>query len=184
MTEISLNVLDIAQNSIKAGAKLIEISCLIDTKNDSLVISIKDDGCGMSAEQLARVTDPFFTTRTTRKVGLGVSFFKMAAEMTGGNFEITSEQGVGTNVTARFVLSSIDRMPLGNMSDTIETLIVYNTQIDFIYTYTVDDECFTLSTTEMKEILGGIPLDSPDVVAYIREFLTENTSTANKEYNF
>lgn len=184
MTEISLNVLDIAQNSVKANASLIEISCIVDTQKDRLAIYIKDDGCGMTNEQLSRVTDPFFTTRTTRKVGLGVSFFKMAAEMTGGSFEITSEPNKGTTVFAEFVLSSIDRMPLGSMSDTIETLIVYNTHIDFLYTYTVDGESFTLSTAEMREILGDIPLDSPDIVAYIREFLAENTKTANKNYIF
>ena len=184
MTELSLNVLDIAQNSVKAKATLIEISVTADTKRDSLVIEIKDNGCGMDAETLKRVTDPFYTTRTTRRVGLGIPFYKMAAEMTGGSFDIVSEVGKGTAVTARFVLSSIDRMPLGDMPGTMETLIVYNTDIDFVYNYKVDERSFSLSTNEMKGILGDVPLNAPEVVRYIREFLKENTDAVNQDNHF
>ena len=180
MTELSLNVLDVAQNSVKAKASLIEIGVLIDSTSDRLTVTIKDNGCGMNEETLKKVTDPFFTTRTTRKVGLGVSFFKLAAEITGGSFDITSAVGTGTEVKAVFVLSSIDRMPLGDMPSTIETLVVYNTDIDFIYTYGVDEENFVLSTAEMKEVLGGIPLNNPEVASYIRDFLRENTDAVNK----
>lgn len=179
MTELSLNVLDVAQNSVKAGATLISISVNADFSSNLLKITIEDNGCGMSSEQVEKVCDPFFTTRTTRKVGLGVPFFKMAAEMTGGSFKITSEIGKGTVVTAIFVISSIDRMPLGDINGTIETLIVYNTHIDFIYTYTVNQSSFTLSTVEMKNILGDIPLNSPEIVQYIRDFLCENTHDVN-----
>lgn len=184
MTELSLNVLDVAQNSIKAGATLIEISVDVQTEADRITIIIADNGCGMDETTLKQVTDPFYTTRTTRKVGLGVPLFKMAAEMTGGSFEITSEVGRGTKVTAQFVLSNIDRMPLGDMSQTIETLIVYNTAIDFIYTYRVDNEQYELSTAQMREILEGVPLDNPEVVAYIKDFLRENTSALNKNQIF
>lgn len=107
MPEISLNVLDVAQNSVRAGASLISISVRADTNQDTLTIVIEDNGCGMTKEQAARVIDPFFTTRTTRKVGLGVPFFKLAAESTGGSFSIRSEPGVGTVVTAVFILSHI-----------------------------------------------------------------------------
>lgn len=184
MTELSLNVLDVAQNSIKAGATLIEISVDVQTEADRITIIIADNGCGMDETTVKQVTDPFYTTRTTRKVGLGVPLFKMAAEMTGGRFEITSEVGRGTKVTAEFVLSNIDRMPLGDMSQTIETLIVYNTAIDFIYTYRVDNEQYELSTAQMREILEGVPLDNPEVVAYIKDFLRENTSALNKNQIF
>ena len=126
MTEISLNILDVAENSTRAGASLVSITVSADTKADRLTVVIEDDGCGMTEEQLARVTDPFFTTRTTRKVGLGVPFFKEAAELTGGSFAIQSEPGKGTSVTAVFVLSSIDRMPLGDISATIHNLVVYH----------------------------------------------------------
>ena len=111
LTEISLNILDIAQNSIRACAKLVEIIVSARTASDELTIIIKDDGHGMTDEQLNSVTDPFFTTRTTRKIGLGIPFYKMAAECTGGSFSIVSEKNKGTTVTAVFKISHIDRMP-------------------------------------------------------------------------
>jgi hypothetical protein len=184
--EIALNILDIAQNSVKAGASLIEIAVGIDTEADTLTVKIADNGCGMDEEQLRKVTDPFFTTRTTRKVGMGVSFFKMAAELTGGSFEIRSQKSSGTAVRAVFVLSSIDRMPLGDVNGVIEQLIVFDgsqgdSPPDFTYSYDLDGAGFTLSTAEIRELLGGgdIPLSAPDVKLFIREFLKENTDEIN-----
>lgn len=179
LPEISLNILDIAQNSIRAEANLIEIGVYIDRKADTLTVIINDDGCGMTKEQIAHVEDPFFTTRSTRKIGLGVPFFKMSAIITGGSFEITSEVKVGTKVKAVFVLSHIDRMPLGDINSTIHTLVTYNTNIDFVYTYEFDGESFVLDTRQMREILGGVPLDSPEVSEYIREYLEENKKEAD-----
>lgn len=179
LPEISLNVLDIAQNSIRAEADLIEIGIYIDRKADTLTVIINDNGCGMTAEQIAHVEDPFFTTRSTRKIGLGVPFFKMSAIITGGSFEITSEVKVGTKVKAVFVLSHIDRMPLGDINSTIHTLVTYNTDIDFVYTYEFDGESFVLDTRQMREILGGVPLDSPEVSEYIKEYLDENKKEAD-----
>ena len=174
MTELSLNVLDVANNSIRAGAELIEIIVQIQRDLDTLTITIVDDGCGMSKEQLKQVEDPFFTTRTTRKIGLGVPFFKMAALSTSGNFQITSAPGVGTTVTAVFGLTHIDRMPLGDMNSTIHTLITLNSQIDFLYTYIFDDKQFVLDTREFREILDNVPLNSPEVSSFIKEYLVEN----------
>lgn len=182
MTEISLNVLDVANNSIRAGADLIEISVQIQREKDILKIIIADNGCGMNEEQLKRVEDPFFTTRTTRKIGLGVPFFKMAALGTGGDFHIESVLGKGTMVTATFTLSHIDRMPLGDMNSTIHTLITLNTQIDFLYTYEFDDKIFTLDTREFRQILNDVPLNSPEVSAYIKEYLDENQREADGGY--
>ena len=119
-------------------------------------------------------------TRTTRKVGLGIPFYKYAALATGGDFSITSEVGVGTKVRAEFVLSHVDRMPLGDMCSTMHTLITFNTHIDFVYTYTVDDRSFTLDTREFKEILEGVPLNEPEVSSYIEAFLIENTEEVNQ----
>ena len=150
MPEISLNILDVAENSVRAKAALIEITVSVNTKEDTLTVVIKDDGCGMTADQVKRAQDPFFTTRTTRIVGLGLPFFKQAAESTGGTFSINSEKGVGTIVKAVFILSHIDRMPLGDISSTIHTLVVFNEQIDFKYTYEYDDKSFTLDTREMR----------------------------------
>ena len=174
MPEISLNVLDVAQNSVRAEASLIQLSVIADTAADRLTITIQDDGCGMTAEQVAHVEDPFFTTRTTRKVGLGVPFFKMAALCTGGDFTIDSTPGVGTTVTAVFGLSHIDRMPLGDMVSTVHTLITMNEHIDFVYLYQVDDRSYTLDTREFREILGDVSFQASEVSAYIREYLSEN----------
>lgn len=180
MTEISLNILDVVQNSVRAEAKCVEININVQKKADTLKVIIRDNGKGMSQVQLENVTDPFYTTRTTRKVGLGIPFFKLAAESTGGRFEILSEKGVGTKVTALFVLSHIDRMPLGNMVSTIHTLVTMNTDMDFIYTYTVDDESFTLDTRTFREILGDVPFNTPEVSKYIKEYLSENEKEVNK----
>ncbi len=174
MTEISLNILDVAQNSVRAEATLIEISAAIDTAEDKLTVTIKDNGCGMSEEQVKSVIDPFFTTRTTRKIGLGIPFFKQSAEMTGGSFSIKSELGVGTVTEAVYVLSSIDRMPLGDMSQTIHSLVTMNTHIDFLYTYSADGKKFTLDTREFREILGSGDFANPEVSAFIMDFLREN----------
>ena len=174
MPEISLNVLDVAENSIRAEASLVQILVTVDLEGNRLEIQIKDDGKGMTEEQMAKVTDPFFTTRTTRKVGLGIPFFKLAAEATGGSFQIESRVGEGTDVTTVFQLDHIDRMPLGDITSTIHTLIVYNPQTDFLYRYTYGQESFDLDTRQMKEILGGVPLDAPEVSAYIKEYLDEN----------
>ena len=150
------------------------ITVSADTKKDRLTVVIADDGCGMTADELARVTDPFFTTRTTRKVGLGVPFFKEAAELTGGSFDIRSAPGKGTEVTAVFVLSSIDRMPLGDISSTIRSLVIGHPDTDFCYTYDYDGASFSLDTRQFREILGDIPLNAPEVSSYIMDYLTEN----------
>ncbi|MCL2054670.1 MAG: ATP-binding protein [Oscillospiraceae bacterium] len=175
MTEISLNILDIAQNSIRAEASLIEITVAADSSTDNLTVILKDDGCGMTDEQIAKATDPFFTTRTTRDIGLGVPFFKYSAELTGGAFTLLSTPGKGTEVTAVYKLSSIDRMPLGDMTETIHSLVVYNGHIEFLYKYSVDDRSFTLDTREFKEVLGeDVSFAEPEVSAYVKEYLTEN----------
>ena len=174
LPEISLNVLDVSENSTRAGATLVEIRVAASQADDTLTIVIADNGCGMTPEQVSRVTDPFFTTRTTRKVGLGIPCFKYAAESTGGSFRIESEPGKGTTVTAVFGLSHIDRMPLGDMNATIHNLIVYHPDTDFCYTYEYDGKSFTLDTREFREILGDIPLNSPEVSSYISDYLTEN----------
>lgn len=179
MPEISLNILDIAQNSVKAGAKLVLIAVQADQTSDTLTVIIEDDGCGMSEEQLKAVTDPFFTTRTTRKVGLGVPFFKLAAELAGGSFDIASEKGKGTKVTAIFGLSNIDRMPLGDMCGTMHTLITMNGDIDFVFDYHVDDKGFVLDTREFRSVLEGVPFNVPEVSQYIKEYLEENIQQTN-----
>ena len=180
MPEISLNILDVAENSVRAGADLIRITVSVKPEDDTLTVVIADDGCGMTQEQERQVTDPFYTTRTTRRVGLGVPFFKQAAEGTGGSYRIESEKGKGTTVTAVFGLSHIDRMPLGDISSTIHTLILYHPETDFVYTYQVDGNGFTLDTRELKEILGDVPFTEPEISQYILDFLIENKKEADQ----
>lgn len=174
MTEISLNVLDVAENSTRAGATLVQITVDASQDKDRLVIIIEDDGCGMTPEQVSKVTDPFYTSRTTRKVGLGVPFFKYAAESTGGSFQILSTPGEGTTVTAEFTLSHIDRMPLGDMTATIHNLVIYHPETDFLYRYCYNGRSFTMDTREFRQVLGDIPFDTPEISEYIKEYLTEN----------
>ncbi len=179
LPEISLNILDVAQNSISAGALLTEISVAIDKSQDKLTVIINDNGCGMNEEQVKSVIDPFYTTRKTRKIGLGVPFFKMAAENTGGSFEITSKVGKGTKVTAVFGLSHIDRMPLGEMTFTVHSLITLNPDIDFLYSYSVNGNGYSLDTREFRQILGNAPLNSTEVSDFIKQYLDENTAEVN-----
>ena len=173
MKELSLHILDIAENSVKAGAPLVEISVCEDSAKNLLTIEIKDNGCGMSKEFLSRVKDPFSTTRTTRRVGMGLSLFEAAAEQCGGSLEISSEEGVGTDVFVTFALNHIDRAPLGDMAGTIETLIGGSPDIDFIYRHKKDGREFTLDTREMRDTLGGVPLDTPEVILWIGEYIKD-----------
>ena len=174
MQELSLNILDVAENSVRAGATLTTILVDEQPQQDLLTIQIADNGCGMSEEQVQRVTDPFFTTRTTRKVGLGVPLLKMAAELAGGSFSIRSKLGEGTTTTATFQLGHIDRMPLGDVAATICTLVQCNPEIDFVYTYRRGEREFSADTRQFRQILGDVPFDTPEVSDYIREYLNEN----------
>lgn len=180
MKELSLHILDIVQNSVAAGAKLITLDLIEDENTDLLEFSIKDDGCGMTEETLKKVTDPFTTGRTTRRVGLGIPLLKAAAELTGGGLELTSEPGVGTTVTARFVYDSIDRQPLGNMAETILGLITSYENIDFVYYHRVNEKKFTIDTREIKGILGEVSLNEPEVVLWLSGFLNENETELYK----
>ena len=170
-----MNVLDVAENSVAAGSTLTEIALTIDTAQKKLTIEIADNGRGMSEEIVRRVTDPFYTTRTTRSVGLGLPFFKEAAEATGGSFSIRSAPGAGTTVTATFTLGHIDLAPLGDMSGTIVGLVQCNPDIDFVYRVRADGEAFCMDTRELREILADVPLSTPQVAVFLRSYLQENT---------
>ncbi len=179
MQELSLNILDIAQNSVSAGATLVEIEIRIDIDSDRMDILVRDNGCGMTESQKKQVTDPFYTTRTTRKVGLGVPFFGMAAQLAGGDMKIESQPGIGTEIKAWFVLSHIDRMPLGDMGATMASLIQLNPEIDFVYRYRNDGEGFTADTREFRQALDGVSLSEPEVAQFIRQYVNENTAEAD-----
>ena len=176
MKELSLNILDIAQNSIKAEAEHVEIT--LDQRGDWLTIMIADDGKGMSPEFAAEAANPFTTTRTTRKVGMGLPLFKLAAEQTGGTFSLVSQQAQregdahGTTVRATFDTAHVDCEPLGDVAETILTLIQGNPDLSLTYLYKTQSGEVRLSTDEMREILGDeVPLNSPEVLAWARAFL-------------
>lgn len=172
MRELSLNVLDIVQNSISAKSTIVNIEVNFYDKN-KMRISITDDGCGMNQEQVMKVIDPFYTTRKTRKVGLGIPLFKMAAELTGGNLVIRSLPEKGTHISAEFVTDSIDMTPLGDMNSTILLLVRCNPDVDFVYSLTKDNDKREFNTKEIREILGEVPLDHPDVLEWIDGYLKE-----------
>lgn len=165
--------MDILHNSITAGATLVELTVAEDTLEDFLEFSITDNGKGMSPEFVQKVVDPFTTSRTTRKVGLGIPLLKQAAEECGGGLSIESEVGAGTTVTARFVHSHIDRQPLGDMAETMHGVMTSFTGVDFLYTHTVDGNTFTVDTRELKQILGDVPLDAPEVSLWLLEYLRD-----------
>jgi len=173
MRDISLHILDIAQNSLNAGSSLIAIEVKADTQRDILKIVIKDNGCGMSRELLERVKSPFTTTRTTRNVGLGIPLFAASCECTDGRLDITSCPGEGTTLDAELGFKHIDRPPLGDIAQTVAMLTIMNTQTDFVFSAVKDDKSFSYDTRQIKETLGDVPLTEPEVTAFIQQYLDE-----------
>jgi hypothetical protein len=171
MEDISLHILDVAENGIGAGADLVTIDVEEDTDADRLRVTIGDNGRGMEPEFLARVLDPFVTTRTTRKVGLGLSLFQQSAREAEGDLSVESTVGVGTKVTASMSHTHIDRKPMGSMADTILTLIEGNPECDFVYTHRKDGKEYVLDTREIRAELEEIPINHPLVTGLIRQNL-------------
>lgn len=168
MKELSLNILDVAKNSVKAGATRIIIR--IEEQDGWRTLSIIDNGCGMSPEFLASVTDPFTTTRTTRPVGMGLPLLKLAAEQTGGDLTIESSvvPPTGTTVRARFRMDHLDCVPLGDYAGSVVTLIQGSPDIDFLFEYLRPEGDIVLDTAQVREVLGPeIPLNTPDVLMWI-----------------
>lgn len=173
LRELALHILDLVENSLSAGATRVTIELSEDTRADWLTVRVADNGRGMDAELARRVVDPFFTTRTTRRVGLGLPFLKQAAEMCGGALTIDSAPGVGTTITATCQHSHIDRMPLGDLPTTILSLVVGNPQADFVYRHSVNERVFQFDTRPIKAELGEVALSEPSVIAYLKEALKE-----------
>ncbi|GAB6088075.1 ATP-binding protein [Alkaliphilus crotonatoxidans] len=173
MKELSLHILDIAENGIRAKATQIKITIVENLKTDRLHITIEDNGYGMEEDFLDKVLDPFTTTRTTRRVGLGLPFFKRAAEECNGQMRISSNPGQGTIVEATFQHSHIDRVPLGNMAETLTTLILANDSIDYIYEHFYNENKFFFSTIEIKKRLQDISISEVEVVLWIKEYIEE-----------
>jgi len=182
MKELSLNILDITQNSISAGATHITIA-LTEEENGRLTLVIADNGCGMTEEVLRRGSDPFYTTRTTRKVGMGISLLTLAAEQTGGGVTITSVHesvdpvGHGTTLTATFDTRSIDFPPLGDMVETLSVIIQGHPEIDYSFRHITPTRTVSLETSELREVLGeDVSLAEYEVMQWIESYLREQYS--------
>lgn len=176
MQDLSMHIIDIVQNSIKAGATLITIIVTESPEEDLFAFSIEDNGKGMDRDTLRRVRDPFVTSRTTRKVGLGIPLLEQTCTMCEGSFNIESTLGKGTKVTASMRYSNIDRPPVGDLSGCIYMTIVTNPSIDFLFKYDFNDGEFVLDTREVKKVLGGVPLDNPEVSLWIKDAINEGIS--------
>jgi len=177
MKELSLNILDVAENSVKAGASLTQI--LLTEKDNVLTLEIIDDGCGMSEDVVRSVIDPFYTTRTTRKVGMGIPLLKLACEQTDGELTISSvtqeanPEEHGTHVTATFNMDHIDFTPIGDVSASVLTLIQGHPDTDFLFRHQRDDRIAELDTRQLREVLEDVPLNSYDVMQWIEGYLQE-----------
>jgi len=171
MEDLSLHILDIVENSIGAGARHVEIRVRESLQDDLLSIEIDDDGSGMREETLEKATDPFFTTRTTRRIGLGLSLFEQAAKRAGGEFTIASRPGAGTKVRGVFQHSHVDRQPLGDVAQTLLTLAIGNPQTEFTYLHRTGDSEVSFGTREIQAQLGDTPIHSPQGLAAVRRSL-------------
>ena len=173
MKEIALHLLDIVQNSVKAGAAHVDIGFTLD-ENGLLTMTVRDDGCGMAPEFVAKVRNPFVTTRTTRKVGLGIPLLTQNAMLTGGNVDIDSEPGRGTVITATFRTDSIDCLPLGDLASTVATIIMGSPdRPEFSVSCSSPAGEMTFSTEEIRTVLEGVSLAEPEVVQWIQQSLQE-----------
>jgi hypothetical protein len=173
MLELSLHILDIAENAVRAEARTVNITLTEEPAEDSLILEIRDDGNGMTRDELKRVLDPFFTTKKVRRVGLGLPMLAQASENAGGWFKIESEPLMGTTVRVAFQLSHIDRQPLGNLPGTLATLIAGNPQIRFIYRHCRNAKEYLLDTDEIKAQIEDIPINHIEVLKLIRKDVTE-----------
>ncbi|MFZ4399026.1 MAG: ATP-binding protein [Bacteroidales bacterium] len=179
MKELSLHILDILQNSITAGADLIELIINENKVENLYSIIIKDNGKGMSSEMLAKVTDPFFTSRTTRKVGLGIPLLKQNAERCGGSFSINAELNKGCILKAIFQHNNIDRPILGDIAGTFVLTVASNERIRFIYSHTTEKGKYIFDTKEVKDAMDGISINQAQIIRYLIEMINENLIEIN-----
>ncbi|EYE88454.1 histidine kinase [Fervidicella metallireducens AeB] len=172
MRELSLHIMDIAENSVTAGADLIEITIEENRNEDYLLILVKDNGSGIDEEMLKDITDPFVTTRKTRRVGLGLSLFEAACVRCDGYLKVESKKHYGTKITAFMKYNHIDRAPLGKVEETILSLLLYD-RIDLIYRHIINEKEFIFETKEIKKIVGE-DINSPEILQWIKEYISQN----------
>jgi len=178
MQDLSLHILDIVENSIEAGATKVEITVEEDVRHNRLIVEIKDNGKGMDKKTLDNVLDPFYTTKKTRRIGLGLSMLAQAVKEAEGDFNVQSKRGEGTTITAQFVYDHLDRKPLGNIAETLIALIASNgLAVDFIYKHKKDGKYFVFDTRDIKKELDGVPINNFEVL----KFLQKNIRTELKK---
>ena len=176
MNDLSMHLLDIVQNSISAGARLIVIGIDEDIEGDVLTMSVEDNGKGMTEEQVRKLSDPFFTSRTTRKVGMGIPLLKHTAEQCGGNVKIESEAGKGTKVVAAFGYSNIDRPPLGDFVNAVILSIAANPSLDFVLNYSRNGDEYEFKTSDVREVFGDKALENISLVKKVEQMIQDNIS--------
>lgn len=181
MRELSLHLLDIAENSVAAGADRIVITVDENHARDRLYLAVDDDGKGMDAQTLANVTDPFFTSRTTRKVGLGIPLLKAAAEACNGGLTILSKVGVGTKVEVEFQHSHIDRMPLGDLAGTLFSLVIAFPDIHWLFCCRVDGREYLFDSQPIMEALDGVSITEPEVITFLRSTIQDGIAGIQNE---
>lgn len=174
MEELSLHILDLVQNSVSAGARNIHIIIKEDSKKDILSIEVIDDGKGMDKDMLEKAQTPFFSTKPEKNVGLGIPLLKQSAIHCDGEFKIESVPGKGTRVKATFRNSHIDLPPMGNLEDTLFTIITTMPDVNFYIKYDKDGKIFEIDTSKIKEFLGGVPLSHPEVLGFLKNYIHEN----------
>lgn len=174
MRELALHILDLVQNSIEAGANKVSLEIVENILEDILIIRVSDNGRGMDETTQRRVIDPFVTSRTTRRVGLGLPLIDMSTKRCEGRLSIDSELGRGTAIEATYRYSHLDRPPLGDIAETVKMLIVANPKLNFVYRHVVNDAFFCVATDEITAILGDVPLTHPEVIIWLHEYLSEN----------
>lgn len=174
MNDLALHLIDIVQNSLAAGASLITVRIEENPRDNFLLMSVEDNGCGMNEEQLKKLSDPFFTSRTTRRVGLGVPLLRQTAEQSGGKLEVVSQPGKGTSLTARFLYDHLDRPPLGDVANAIVLMISANPGVDFAYRYSYNEKSYEITTRQLKETLDGTPLNDLYIMEMVEEMIREN----------
>lgn len=176
MLELAAHILDIAENSVRAGAKIIEIIIDEDSEKNLLTIEINDDGSGMTKEEIQKAFDPFYTTKKVRRFGLGIPLLTDAAQRAGGSLDLKSEKGKGTWLKATFQMNHLDRQPMGDISSTIINLIAGNSFVDFIYKHRHNDRRFSLDTREIRKEIDDLPINHFEILKYIRGVIDEGLS--------
>lgn len=181
MKNIALHILDLVENSVRASAKKVRVSISEMIESDRYVLTIEDDGAGMVEDVAKKATDPFYTSRSTRKVGMGLPLIQLNAERTGGSFSLRSKPGKGTTLEACFVLSHTDRLPLGEIDDVLVLLATGYPLVRLIYTHKTDSGIYCFDTKEIMEITGNLQESSMEVRKFLREMIVENLKKINAE---